>query len=187
MYFSLGWPKTLCGASVDGGPILLLKRHPLKHLVFALTSEALLVWHARVRLSFFVYACVCVSVCVPIFCCLKCSPCTYSSTCWWDALSWLTWEKEGCLQILLFDMTEVEWQSAWVCVPAVTWADLSIYFSGYQYKREHKCTHIFACGHACECTVQADPGSTWTTKLTAVLFLLVCSWARACGDIFGPP
>lgn len=48
MYFALGWPKTLSGASVDVGPILRLRRHPLKHLVFALTPEALLVWHSRV-------------------------------------------------------------------------------------------------------------------------------------------
>ena len=125
MYFSLGWPKTLSGASVDVGPILLLRRHPLKHLVFALTSEALLVWHARVRLSLFVYACVCVSACVPICSCLKCSLCTCSSTCWWDALGWLAWEKEGRLQILLFEMTEVEWQSAWVCA--------SCYMGGFKH------------------------------------------------------
>ena len=65
MYFSLGWPKTLSGASVDVGPILLLRRHPLKHLVFALTSEALLVWHARVRLS--LSLCMRVSVCLRVY------------------------------------------------------------------------------------------------------------------------
>ena len=62
MYFALGWPKTLSGASVDVGPILRLRRHPLKHLVFALTPEAVLVWHARVCVCVCVCACVCAFV-----------------------------------------------------------------------------------------------------------------------------